>query len=113
MADLKLDPELLYKKLMSATWGGQAPYFSNTPDETKVNLRPNKEVPKGLFKPDPLLPGGWIAHPSTIRAVRKEIFIGGEEFIDLEQKYECESCSKILDLQFWHFCPYCETSIKK
>ncbi len=89
-----------------------APCFNtNRPTEYKINIRPSESVSRGMFKSDPLLPGGHIAHPATIRAMRQDLFILGDDFVDLEVLYTCESCKKVLDLQFWQACPYCETSI--
>lgn len=90
-----------------------APCFDlGNKEEIKIHLRPSESVSRGMFKPDPLLPGGHIAHPVTIRAMRKDLFLLGDNFIDLEVPYICESCKKVLDLQFWQLCPYCETSIE-
>lgn len=75
--------------------------------QEQVNIRPNKSVSTGKFKPDPLLPGGYIAHPQTIAALKKNIFMAGDSFEDLEQLIECEGCKHHIDQQFWSFCPYC------
>lgn len=80
-------------------------------EEVKIHIRPSESVSRGKFKADPLLPGGHIAHPVTIRAMRKDIFMLGDDFIDLQMDYQCKSCKAVLDLQFWELCPYCETSI--
>lgn len=88
---------------------GRSMFNTGTHEEIKVNIRPNNDVSPGKFKSDPLLPGGHIAHPVTIAAMRKDLFMLGDDFIDLELKYECIKCKKVLDLQFWTFCPYCET----
>lgn len=88
-----------------------SPVFNmNYPEEFKVNIRPDKSVSPGMFKPDPFIQGAYKAHPITIKALKKDIFMGGDEFCDLEDLYKCLSCSKEIDLQFWHFCPYCEAS---
>ncbi len=114
-----LEPEKLYQKIKdyrhtSYDYTEQKSIFNSTPNEVvKVELRPKEDMQRGLFKPDPLIPGGYIAHPVTIRAVRKDIFLAGEDFIELEILYTCWSCKKELDLQFWHFCPYCEASFPK
>lgn len=115
----EINPQTLYEKLKSYKhtsydYTEQASIFSDTPQEiVKVQLRPKESMDRGLFWPDPLIPGGYIAHPVTIRAVRKDIFMAGEEFIDLEVLYQCYSCKKEIDLQFWHFCPYCESQFPK
>ena len=114
MKDKNFDPNSLYEKLMSATNAAANPLFLETPSEThQVKLRPDKTVGRARFKPDPLIPGGYLAHPITIRAVRLDIFVGGEGFEDLECLYKCHSCSEQIDVQFWKFCPYCEAPFKK
>lgn len=81
--------------------------------DISVSLRPNNAVSLGMFRPDPLIPGGYIAHPVTLRALKKDIFaVGDELFEDLAQPYTCERCASALDRQFWHFCPYCEAHFK-
>ncbi|MDH5580483.1 MAG: hypothetical protein OEY33_01120 [Bdellovibrionales bacterium] len=113
------DPHNLHQKIKNYynyTYDNseRKPIFGELPEETvKVELRPKEDMARALFKPDPLIPGGYIAHPVTIRAVRKDIFLAGEDFIELEILYTCWSCKKELDLQFWHFCPYCEASFPK
>jgi hypothetical protein len=106
-----LNPEYFYKKLMAANWEGKLPYYSNKYQELKIHMRQNNSVEPGVFKPDPLIPGGWIAHEQTIRAVRKDIFMGDEDFGELEILYECSSCKKTIDVQFWVLCPYCGKTI--
>ena len=114
MDEFLKNPEKFYQKLMSVKQDGDAPYFQADPSETHlVKLRPKKDVPIPKFLPDPLVPGGWLAHPQTIKAVRADIFMGGDEFIDLEILYQCQSCHEKLDLQFWKWCPYCETPFPK
>ena len=103
-----------YQKLMSAEGVTGGRHFQATPEkEFQVQINPDKSVSPAKFIPDPLLPGQYRAHPTTIRAMRKDLFVGGAEvFEDLEVRYLCYSCHKELDLQFWQFCPYCESSIK-
>lgn len=106
-----LNPEYFYQKLMAANWEGKLPYYSNKSQELKIHIRQNNSIEPGVFKPDPLIPGGWIAHEQTIRAVRKDIFMGEEDFGELEILYECSSCKKTIDIQFWEMCPYCGKTI--
>lgn len=109
MSDKPFDPDSLYHKLLSATNAAGQQHFNHNYEEIKVNINPDSSVSPGNFKPDLLHPGHYKAHPTTIRAMRKDIFVGGQdEFVDLEKSYICESCHTELDLQFWTFCPYCE-----
>ena len=111
MAQDKFDPNTLEEKLKKATNAANKAQFDPNYEEIKVNIRPDDQMSPGKFKPDFLSPGHYKAHPLTIRAMRKDIFsAGSDEFLDLEKSYICENCNTELDLQFWHFCPYCEAS---
>jgi hypothetical protein len=80
-------------------------------EDLKVSIRPNKDVSPGKFRSDPLLPGGYIAHPTTIAALRVDIFVAGEDFVDLlEDWVTCHRCNETIDKQFWKFCPHCEAA---
>ncbi|MCR9203227.1 MAG: hypothetical protein NXH75_01530 [Halobacteriovoraceae bacterium] len=109
------ETEEFYRKLMQATNAVGAPHFGKQEEErVRVNIRPDKSISPGMFKPDPLNLGHFKAHPTTIEAMRKDIFVGGsDEFVDLEQSYICEGCKRDLDVQFWLFCPYCEAEFPK
>ena len=106
-----LNPEYFHQKLNAANWEKKLPYFSEKHQEVKVQIRANNSVEPATFKPDPLIPGGWIAHPETIRALRKDIFLGDEDFGELEILYKCVGCNKTIDVQFWILCPYCGKTI--
>jgi hypothetical protein len=106
-----LTPDFFYKKIKAANWEGNIPFYSNRYQEIKIQMRPNNSVEPGIFKPDPTIPNGWMAHPQTINAVRKDIFVADDDFEELEILYECDGCKKTLDLQFWIRCPYCNHNI--
>ncbi len=106
-------PQNMFQKLKLLSNAANMPLLETNPVNAQVHLRANTEISRGMFKPDPLVPGGYVAHPITIRAVRKEIFMAGEGFEDLEQWIVCESCKTRLDKQFWHFCPYCEAQFPR
>lgn len=80
-------------------------------EDFQVQIRVNEEVGPAMFKPDPLVPGGYIANSLTIRAMRPDIFVVGDSVEDLSEEYEC-GCGKKFDLQFWKLCPYCAREIK-
>jgi hypothetical protein len=106
----KFHPSKLEEKLKKTTNAAGKPHFDPNYEEIKVKITPDQQMNPGKFKPDPLSPGHYVAHPVTIRAMRKDIFsAGSDEFLDLEESYICKKCKSELDLQFWHFCPYCET----
>lgn len=110
----KHDPNKLLEKLTEATNAGGKSHFNIAArEDIQVQIRPDSTVRPAMFLPDPLIPGGYKAHPVTIRALRKDIFAAGEElFEDLEDLITCESCQHQIDRQFWHFCPYCEAKFK-
>ena len=78
----------------------------------KINIRPDKKVLIGLFKPDPILLSGFIAHPDTIQAMRKDLFVTDPDLLDRSQLSPCVSCKEQLDYQFWLYCPYCGSNFK-
>ena len=89
------------------------PYFSPHPShQITLEIKPDESVTPGRFLPHPLVPNLHRAHPLTIRALRKDIFVQGEEeFSILATDYKCHSCNEAMDLQFWKLCPYCGAGI--
>ncbi|MFZ4715697.1 MAG: hypothetical protein ACOYL6_18380 [Bacteriovoracaceae bacterium] len=77
-----------------------------------VSIRPDLNVPLALFMPDEQNPLGHKAHPDTIRAMRKDLFISDPDLLDRSLPYTCEGCKHQLDLQFWLLCPYCGKEFK-
>ncbi|MBF0361619.1 MAG: hypothetical protein HQK49_11440 [Oligoflexia bacterium] len=73
-----------------------------------LSLFVDDKIAPGLFKPDPENPKKFHANSITIRALKKDILLAGEDFDEFTHTYVCEKCKKELDLQFWHFCPFCE-----
>lgn len=107
----KHDPQSQLEKLKTYANAAGTPLFNTDYHEQhKVNVKPDTNIARAKFIPDKLLPNVFYAHPVTIRAMRKELFMGGVDFIDLECLRICDSCKQKIDLQFWHFCPYCEAS---
>lgn len=75
-----------------------------------LNFRVDESMAPGMFKPDPLIPGGHVANSLTLRAMRADIFVLGESIDDLSSPYHC-ACGKELDIQFWKLCPFCARDI--
>jgi hypothetical protein len=92
---------------------GEPQYNLSHQEQVKINIRVDKSVPGGMFKPDPLLEGGWIANELTFKAMKKDIFALDDDLIDLEEKYNCLSCKTDIDKQFWSFCPHCGSQFSK
>lgn len=114
MSSDNFDPQAAYEHLMKATNAVGQKHFIDDPEAYQIQIRPDKTVSPGKFLNDPILPGGYKAHPTTIRAMRKDIFVGTTEvFEDLAFIINCESCKTEIDVQFWHFCPYCEAQFPK
>lgn len=76
-------------------------------EKFSVQINIDNKVAHGMFKPDPKKQGSWLASEQTFRAMKKDIFAMDEAMLDLADHYQCHSCKSDLDLQFWHFCPYC------
>jgi len=79
-------------------------------EDIKVNIRVDESINPAKFRPDPLIPSGFVANSLTIRAMRSDIFVLGESIAELSSTYLC-ACNKEFDLQFWKICPYCARSI--
>jgi hypothetical protein len=92
--------------------GGQKAYDINNQEKFEVEILPDKSVEPALFKPLKVKPNSYKAHPDTIKAMKKNIFVTSGNYIDHEILYTCQSCKKSLDLQFWNFCPYCCAQFK-
>ena len=106
----KFDPNLMKDSIRTISNAGGKHMFNNVEEEViQVQIRPDDKVKPSLFMPDPFIPGGYKAHPSTIRAMRADIFVlGNDMFEDFQSMHVCEGCQNELDLQFWYFCPHCE-----
>lgn len=100
----------ILKQLGKATNIANQPHFDlNKWESSEVQILPDTLVSPGKFKQDTKNINVYYAHTTTIRAMKKNIFVAGSEvFEDLEILHVCESCKTELDLQFWHFCPFCE-----
>lgn len=75
--------------------------------DIKLALRVDESVGPAMFRPDPLIPGGYVANSLTLRAVRRDIFVAGMDPDDLAVERPCHACGKRIDHQFWKLCPYC------
>lgn len=110
MNESNFDPNILLDKLKKLENAANKPLLAiDHAQDHHVQIRPDKNISLAKFLPDPLIPMGYKAHPTTIAAMRKDIFVAGEFFFkDLEEIYLCK-CKREIDLQFWKFCPYCES----
>ena len=89
----KHDPSSQFEKLKTYTNAADTQLFDMDMHEThNVNIIPDKSIKPAMFIPDALNPKKFHAHPNTIRAMRKELFMGGEDFVDLECLITCASC---------------------
>lgn len=94
---------------------GKSMYYMDGTEEVQVQIYPDKSVTPSKFIANKTLPGTFRAHPMTIRAMRKDLFANmySDTFEELEYLYKCEGCTKVIDLQFWQFCPHCEKAFPK
>lgn len=90
---------------------GMPAYDLEGREDIRVNLRRDDSVGPARFKPDPLVPGGFVANELTLRAMRPDIFVLGESLDEFTSEHEC-ACGQTIDLQFWKLCPYCAREVK-
>ncbi len=90
---------------------GQPNFNLEERQDIQVKIRVNENIPAALFKPDPLIPGGYIANSLTIRAMRPDIFVLGDSLEDLVAMYSC-ACGNEFDIQFWKLCPHCGRDLR-
>jgi hypothetical protein len=116
MHEKDFDPNNSHQRMQEATNAAGRKMFGSTPEtEIKVQIFPDKSVSPGKFVANKTLPGTYRAHPTTIAAMRTDLFAGAnnEPFVDLELNIKCEGCGEIIDVQFWKICPYCEAQLPK
>ena len=92
---------------------GDKPLLQNSPQIESVRLLVDENVSPGMFRRQPGSVNVFYANSLTIRAVKKDLFMAGDGFEDLQRITQCHSCSKTIDQQFWSFCPYCEGKLLK
>lgn len=85
----------------------QEGYLLEQRQDLQVALRVDESVAPAMFKPDPWRPGGYVANSLTLRAVRPDIFVAGDEIEALALELPCPNCNVKLDYQFWRLCPHC------
>ena len=107
------DLEKAKKLLLELKNAANLPLLSNQEEQAQVRLLTDDTVAPAKFKPHPSMPNTYFASILTIRAVKKDLFMAGSGFEDLEQLTICCSCGQKLDKQFWSFCPYCEGKLLK
>ena len=107
------DPNLIQDEIKKLENRTQQPQYEYKPEDIKVNIRLDESIGPARFKPDPLVPFGYIANSLTIRAMRPDIFVLGETIDDLELLHTCHSCGETIDKQFWTCCPYCASAFKE
>lgn len=111
MKDFK-NPDSLLDEIKRIQNHIEQPNFDlDSREDIKVNIRVDEKISPAMFKPDPLIPGGYVANSLTIRAMRADIFVLGDSLEDFETNITC-ACGRTLDAQFWKLCPYCAREIK-
>ena len=102
-----LDESLIKAQLRQMEMKAQQPlWHTELPEDFQVQLRVDEHVSPAMFKPDPLVPGGYVANSLTLRAMRPTLFVAGDRLDELGQVQAC-ACGQTWDAQFWKFCPYC------
>lgn len=114
LAKLLKNPGEHYQDIKDALVEESKPAFDmQNAQNFSVDLKPDKSVSRGNFKPNPDHERGYLAHPSTIAALKKDIFVTDVDLQDYSLEIDCPSCKTKLDLQFWKFCPFCDSPFPK
>jgi len=90
----------------------QRPMYQDQAQDFKVYFHPDKSITPGKFKPHAFLPGQYLAHPTTIKALRANILVADPQLLEHATMITC-SCKQVWDKQFWKFCPSCESEFPK
>ena len=102
------------KHLESLKNAANLPLLSTTDQTTEhVRILIDESVSSAMFKPHPVWKNTYYANSLTYKAVKRELFLGGDGFEDLEKLVPCTVCNLKIDAQFWRFCPYCEGKLSK
>ncbi len=97
----------ILEELMREQKRAQQPLWTlDSPEDVQVQFRVDERVSPAKFKPDPLIPGGYIANSLTLKAMRPQLFVAGSDLDQLSQIHHC-ACGQEWDQQFWKFCPHC------
>lgn len=109
---IELSNHAIYQDILTTpNDGGQQAYDLSKRQEVKLHLLPRLDVPKASFIADADKPYIYYAHPTTLKALRKDIFCVGDDFDTYEEIHQCDECHKNFDIQFYLLCPYCGNKI--
>ena len=84
---------------------GNKAYNLSNQEKYDVNIIPDKSVKAAMFLP--IGENQYKAHPDTIQAMKKDIFVTSETYIEHKMLIKCKSCNCEIDMQYWNACPYC------
>jgi hypothetical protein len=101
------------RHLMKLQNAANLPLLSTAIESEHVRILIDEKISPAMFKPHASLVNTYYANSLTVRAVKKDLFLGGEGFQDLEKLTPCTRCNREIDTQFWKFCPYCEGKLSK
>lgn len=102
------DPQqkILEKLFEEQKLAGMPLWQTDFPQDVQVQFRVDESVSPAKFKPDPLIPGGYTANSLTLRAMKAQLFVAGNDLDQLSQIHSC-ACGQEWDQQFWKMCPFC------
>ena len=101
----------IYEKIKGLTNAAKKPLLSPTADQVQVRLLIDESVTPAKFRQSQVDPNIYYATSVTISAVKKDLFLTGVGFEDVQDLSECTNCHQSIDKQFWYFCPLCEGKI--
>lgn len=102
----------IYQKLRTLQNAATKPLVSEKHQEKQIRLISDESISPSKFKQSQIDQSIYYANSITISAVKKDLFLIGEGFEDLEDIRECSDCARKIDAQFWKFCPFCEGSLR-
>ena len=86
---------------------GLPDYNTDSYQESKIQILPDKSISLGKFKASKIQQGIYYTHPDTLKAMKKNIFLAANNNDETQEITKCTSCKQTVDKQFWHVCPYC------
>lgn len=106
-SEVKPDPSELFRHLQRVEHKSGMPLWQlDAPQDITVRFRVDERVSPAKFKPDPLVPGGYLANSLTLRAMKPLLFVAGSDLDEFSRLEGC-ACGESYDAQFWSCCPFC------
>lgn len=90
---------------------GRKAYALDQGEKKQIQIFPDDTISPAKFKAHPHKPYCYLANPLTIVAMKKDLFILGDEITYTDVR--CQKCSKVVEKECWNFCPFCSGEFEK